>query len=99
MTTGSLDISNELDEGTVAIYRDVAEVATALDINYLVVGASGRDLILSHAYGVEIRRATNDYDFAFDVRDLSQYQELRTALLAKGFHWTSQWFRFQAWRC
>lgn len=90
MTTELLDISNELDAVTVAIYRDVAEVATALRINYLVVGASGRDLILGHAYGVEIQRATNDYDFAFEIGDLSQYQELRTALLAKGFQPTDQ---------
>jgi len=32
MTTALLDISNELDAGTVAIYRDVAEVAAALRV-------------------------------------------------------------------
>lgn len=90
MTTELLDISNELDAGTVAIYRDVADVAARLAIDYLVVGASGRDLILGQAYGVDIQRATNDYDFAFEIGDLSQYQALRTALLEKGFKPSNQ---------
>jgi predicted nucleotidyltransferase len=90
MTTELLDVSNKLEAGTVAIYRDVAEVTDTLGIDYLVVGASGRDLILGHAYGVEIQRATNDYDFAFEIGELSQYQELRDALFRKGFQQSSQ---------
>jgi predicted nucleotidyltransferase len=80
-----LDISNKLDAGTVSIYRDVAEVAEALAIDYLVVGASGRDLILRYAYDVEIQRATNDYDFAFEVGNQAKFESLRSALLEKDF--------------
>lgn len=85
MTTELLDISDKLDPGTVAIHRDVADVARGLNIEYLVVGASGRDLILQYAYDVEVQRATNDYDFAFKVADLATYETLRSALLSTGF--------------
>lgn len=93
MTTALLDISGKLDAGTIAIYRDVAEVAESLTIDYLVVGASGRDLILRYAYDVQVQRATNDYNFAFEVGNLSEYEDLRTALLEKGFKQTSQYQR------
>jgi len=68
----------------------VQEIAAALGVEYLVVGASGRDLILGRAYGVEIQRATQDHDFAIQVRDLAQYRELRQALLGKGFQHSNQ---------
>lgn len=98
MTTELLDISNELDAGTVAIYREVADVAAALAIDYLVVGASGRDLILGQAYGVDIQRARNDYDLAFEVGGLAQCQALRTALFAKGFKPSNQTQRLASQR-
>jgi predicted nucleotidyltransferase len=85
MTKKLLDISDKLDPGTIAIYRDVADVAGDLNIDYLVVGASGRDLIFQHAYGVEVQRATNDYDFAFEVADIAAYEALRSTLISKGF--------------
>ncbi|HEX7037302.1 MAG TPA: hypothetical protein VF210_16140 [Pseudomonadales bacterium] len=85
MTNELLDISDKLDPGTIAIYRDVADVAREFDIEYLVVGASGRDLILRHAYGMEVQRATNDYDFAFEVADLATYEALRSRLISNGF--------------
>lgn len=85
MTNELLDISDKLDPGTIAVYRDVADVAGDLNIDYLVVGASGRDLILQHAYGVYAQRATNDYDFAFEVADLASYEALRSTLISNGF--------------
>jgi predicted nucleotidyltransferase len=85
MTSELLDISHKLDAGTVAIYRDVADAAASLGIDYLVIGASGRDLIMSVAYGLQVQRATNDYDFAFEVGNLSEFENLRAALQAKGF--------------
>ena len=38
-----------------------------LGIPFLVVGASARDLVLHHAHGVEIIRATGDIDFGYDI--------------------------------
>jgi predicted nucleotidyltransferase len=50
----------------------------------LLVGAMARDVLMSHAHGITIARATMDIDFAFAVNDWKSYQGLRTALLASG---------------
>jgi predicted nucleotidyltransferase len=50
----------------------------------LLTGATARDVLLSHAHGIAIARATMDIDFAFAVDDWKTYERLQEALLAGG---------------
>lgn len=48
----------------------------------MVVGATARDLLLYHVYGIPATRATRDVDFAMAVASWDKFQRLRAALLA-----------------
>ncbi len=64
-----LNISGKIDPQTVAIYELVASVAESRSIKFFVVGATARDLILQHGFGIEARRATRDIDLAVQVKN------------------------------
>lgn len=59
----SIDITGKLPKGLVEIYGDIAAHTSALGIDFLVVGAMARDLVLVHGYGSKIERGTQDIDF------------------------------------
>ncbi|HYC59206.1 MAG TPA: hypothetical protein VEK79_06530 [Thermoanaerobaculia bacterium] len=50
----------------------------------LIVGAMARDLILHHAYGLRITRATADLDIAVAVESWDAFYRLEEKLIAKG---------------
>jgi len=49
----------------------------------MLVGATARDVLLSHVFGLAVRRATHDVDFAVAVKDWEQFATLRARLLAR----------------
>jgi predicted nucleotidyltransferase len=73
-----------VDATVVAILRSVAEEARAEGIDYMLVGATARDILLTHVFGLATRRATYDVDFAVAVKDWQQFDALRTRLIARG---------------
>ena len=46
MSDLSLNISGKIDSQTVALYKNVSEAANQLEIPFVVVGASARDIVL-----------------------------------------------------
>lgn len=64
-----LNISGKIDSATTELLRVVNEIAQKCGFEYLVVGATARDLVLHHGYGVRIERASADIDFAVEVGD------------------------------
>ncbi|TMG90328.1 MAG: hypothetical protein E6H73_15570, partial [Betaproteobacteria bacterium] len=83
MTAISLDLSKKPE--LVWLSRLVADIQlVARERDLLLVGAQARDLLLMHAYRIDTRRATEDVDLAFMVRDWSQFLDLRTRLVASG---------------
>ena len=79
MTAISLDLSKKPE--LVWLSRLVADIqVVARERDLLLVGAQARDLLLMHAYRIDTRRATEDVDLAFMVRDWSQFLDLRTRL-------------------
>lgn len=79
-----LNISGKIDAFTVAIYEQIATVAEAQKIPFFVVGATARDLVLHHGYGIEVGRATKDVDLAVQVASWDQFQELKKSLIQTG---------------
>ncbi|MBN4055509.1 hypothetical protein JYU12_02065, partial [bacterium AH-315-K03] len=53
----SLNISGKIDSETVALYESVSDTAEKLDIPFVVVGASARDIVLQYGYGAQSQRA------------------------------------------
>jgi predicted nucleotidyltransferase len=70
-----------------ALNLSLGAAAKTSGIEYFLMGAAARDLILRYAHGIQAARATEDVDFAVMVRDWAQFDALRTELLASGrFH-------------
>lgn len=54
------------------------------DTEFLLAGAQARDLMLTHAYGIDAGRATEDVDLAFMVANWEGFLQLRERLVASG---------------
>ncbi|MYM21476.1 hypothetical protein GTP46_02295 [Duganella sp. FT135W] len=84
MSTRSIRTDRPIDPITVEILRTVAVAAEAEGIAHMLVGATARDVLLTHVFGMEVRRATHDVDFAVAVKDWDQFEALRARLVAQG---------------
>lgn len=68
----------------VEILARVQEVTQAAGYSYLLVGATARDMLMTHVFGIESRRATHDVDFAIAVESWDQFHALKAELAARG---------------
>lgn len=66
-------------------FMGVHKCADYLGIPYLIVGASARDLVMHHAFGAKIQRATMDIDFAVQVPSWEAFESLRNQLANENF--------------
>jgi predicted nucleotidyltransferase len=80
-----------IDLSSVDVLRSLARVAETLGNaaegivdRWLIVGATARDLILQHAYGMPERRKTADLDIAVAVASWGVFDALESRLLANG---------------
>lgn len=89
MTARLLNISGKIDPALVDLCAIVAECATQLQIPFLVVGASARDIVLYYGYGAAVQRATADIDFALQVSSWNAFADLKNSLMANGFSETN----------
>lgn len=80
-----LNIAGKLDDETVAIFQEIQTVARELQISFVVVGATARDLVMHYGYGVPIKRATKDIDFAVYVSSWDEFKLLKERLLEAGY--------------
>jgi predicted nucleotidyltransferase len=71
-----------IDPAILHILTVVDGVAAERRCPYIVVGATARDLLLYHVFGIPAMRATQDVDFAISVDNWEKFQTLRAALLA-----------------
>lgn len=83
MANSSLDLSDRAVLGSLARLLSAVRRA-ADDTPLLLVGAAARDILLVHAHGIAMQRATEDTDLAVAVRDWKAFLRLRGALLAAG---------------
>jgi len=90
-----LDISDKLDSESKERYSEVALVMAELNIRFLVIGASARDLFFEYAYGISAPRKTQDLDFAIQVSNWEAYEKARSALIERGFSETKIQHRLQ----
>jgi len=79
-----LDISEKIDSFTVSIYDLVTSVAESQNIKFFIVGATARDIVLHHGFGIEARRATKDIDLAVQVASWDEFQGLKKNLIKTG---------------
>lgn len=83
MTRTSLDLSGKLEpyEG---VFREINRVTSAQRIEFFVVGALARDMIMGFGYGIEVRRATEDVDCGIHVDSWERFERLKNELIQAG---------------
>lgn len=86
MINTSLKLQKELPESSIEVLKLVTGAADELHISAFIVGATARDIILDHIYGISVDRATSDIDFGVAVENWNEYQLLKKTLVeSKGF--------------
>jgi predicted nucleotidyltransferase len=89
------NLSGKIEKPLVDALYTLKKVADSLNIPFFVVGASARDIILKHCYGIEPPRKTGDIDLGVEVADWEQFRELTESLIATGqFFSTKETQRF-----
>lgn len=79
------DISQKIDKLNLEILKKIKEITDRLQIDYFIVGATVRDMILNYVYNIIIYRKTNDIDFAVRVRSWDEYNLLAKEIEKAGF--------------
>ncbi|WP_322045095.1 nucleotidyl transferase AbiEii/AbiGii toxin family protein [Paraburkholderia sp. J67] len=69
---------------SVAVLREVARAADAAGAQWFVGGATARDILTTHRFGIEQSRATLDVDIGVSIGSWEGHQALRAALVATG---------------
>jgi len=81
MKSTLLSIADKVDPTTRFIYDDIAAAANAVGADWLVVGATARDMIYHAAFGLPIKRATADIDFAINIDTWDTFNAITSSLV------------------
>jgi predicted nucleotidyltransferase len=73
-----------VDPLALAILRQLDPVARALGIEYVVIGATARDILLGGVFRLETGRGTRDVDLAIAVDGWPAFEAMKTRLVATG---------------
>ncbi|MEX1828136.1 nucleotidyl transferase AbiEii/AbiGii toxin family protein [Luteibacter sp. CQ10] len=73
--------SAPLDATSRAIIHEVTLAAKDVGVRIMLVGASARDIIMSHVYDLPQHRATNDVDFAVAIHGWDTFDMMISRLL------------------
>lgn len=79
------NISDKIDGLTLEILKKIKGMTEELKIDFFLVGATVRDMILNYVYNIRVYRATNDIDFAVRVRGWDEYYKLVSEVERNGF--------------
>lgn len=67
-----------------ALLETIAGVMQSLELDFFIVGATARDINLSHFTGLDSPRTTEDLDIAVRVSSIHQFQSILSALMETG---------------
>lgn len=95
MSVKLLDISNKIGSSALEILKLINEAASALQIDFFVIGATARDIIFNLLHNIAIYRATSDVDISVQLKNWGDFEKLTTALIAKGFSVSNIVHKFQ----
>jgi predicted nucleotidyltransferase len=77
-----MNLSGKIDNGLLRVLQDVSLIAASLGITFFVIGATARDLVLEHGFGINPGRATRDLDLGVRVANWAKFQALTNGLIA-----------------
>jgi predicted nucleotidyltransferase len=78
------DISRSIDPVIARCLVDLSQITAQAGLEFMVIGATARDFVYRHVYGIEAPRATQDVDLGIRVESWDKLAELRSALCEAG---------------
>ncbi len=84
MTNISIDLSKNTDPIIADCIKVIKNVAEELEIDFFVVGAAARDLILGQFYDLPTGMVTKDIDIGITVSNWKHYQKIKDRLISTG---------------
>jgi predicted nucleotidyltransferase len=80
-----------LDPISHAILVRLHAIAGQNNMAYLVIGATARDIVMTHVFGIDAGRATRDVDLAIALENWQQFEAVKQDFIASGdFHTGAQ---------
>jgi predicted nucleotidyltransferase len=90
----SIPPDRPIDPVTLDVLHCVDRVALELRVEYFVVGAMARDILLTGVFGLKTGRATRDVDLGIVVQGWAQFEAVKAHLVSTG-DFTADEKRFQ----
>lgn len=84
MKQESLNLSGKIDGNTVGALSLINTTAFELGINYFLIGATARDIILEKYYYLPVIRATLDVDLGIQVSNWDAFNRMKSDLIKTG---------------
>lgn len=76
--------SSPLTPISLIVLSTLHEIATKHHASYFVIGATARDILMTHVFGIDQGRATRDVDFAIALEDWAQFEAIKFAFVSCG---------------
>jgi predicted nucleotidyltransferase len=73
-----------LDPTTGAILAGLRAIAAKHNASYFIIGATARDILLTHVFGISRGRATRDVDFAIALADWNEFEVIKKEFVDSG---------------
>jgi predicted nucleotidyltransferase len=77
----AIELMTPLPEGKQAVLIVMDRMARLTNLQYFVVGATARDILMYHLHGFPLKRASPDIDFAMAIESWPAFEALKAALL------------------
>lgn len=84
MSKTLINLSGKIDSFFLEIFKEIIKVTQTLSIDFFVIGATARDIILESGYGIPTIRATRDIDFGVQVSNWEQFSRIKEGLIQTG---------------
>jgi predicted nucleotidyltransferase len=89
------DLSGKIDLSLIRVLSEVKAITEELKIDFFIIGATARDIVMQYLHGIRAPRMTRDIDIAVCLSDWDEYSNLTETLLSKGvFRKSNQKQRF-----
>lgn len=77
----------------VELLRKVSHCFAEIGQDFFVIGATARDILIRQLVGISSGRKTRDLDLAIAIPDWNAFEEIKRALLARGFQKDGQMYQ------
>jgi predicted nucleotidyltransferase len=78
------DISKKIDNHTLHLLTAINNKADSLGIQYFIIGAVARDMLMHYVFNMPIERKTNDIDFSIKIKSWQEFNSFIQALNSDG---------------